>query len=68
MARYCEIISTSRDMVGNNIVVKSNIIETRATYDEVVTTIIVPISNGASLENEEIVANVLAIYELGLEG
>ena len=67
MTLNCEIVSTSRDLVGNNITVKANIAEKKPFYTEIIKTIILQIPNGASMPTEEIEANVVAIYELSLE-
>jgi len=63
----CQIISLSRDMVGNNCKVKAEIIKEKEHFLEVVSTIILLVENGASMNDLEIEAYILAVYELSLE-
>ena len=63
----CQIISLSRDMVGNNCNVKAEIIKEKEHFLEVVSTIILLVENGASMSDIEIEAYILAVYELSLE-
>jgi len=64
----CQLISTSRDLVGNTLTANGNIFVQETTFKKVADTIEVEIENGASFSEEEIIAYLLSVYELYIQG
>jgi len=64
--RTCRLLSVSRDMVGNNVTVRAEIYQQMTSFKKVLDTIEVEIPNGVTMTDEELNAQVLAIYELSL--